>query len=247
MQQAASRMMSPKYYLLKQDLITKIDGRQFAEGNPIPSERELVQQYHVSRITVRRAIDELVREGYLYKVQGRGTFVKTEEFSQDLVCITSCTQDVINLGMTPRRKVLASEVIDPDEARRRALELGPNDRVFHLERIYYADDMPINLTSTYLPYKLFLGIDSYDFSNESLYDIIEREYSVHLTNATRSIEAVLARGEVAEHLEVKAGTPILYFGCVTHAEVRGKQLPIENFDCFYRSDKFKFYINQRAI
>lgn len=246
-QAAASQVMAPKYFVLKQIIISKIDGHEYGEDSPIPSERELVQTYHVSRITVRRAIDELVKEGYLYKIQGRGTFVKSEEYSQDLVSITSCTQDVINLGMTPRRKVISAQVLDAADTQRSVLELSRGDQVFRLERIYYADETPINHTVTYLPYKLFIGIDAYDFSSESLYDVLEREYSVRITNAKRSVEAVLAKGKVADYLGVKPGVPILFFGCVTYGEVRGKRVPIENFDCYYRSDKFKFYINQVAF
>lgn len=237
---------APKYYILKQTLINKIENHEYRGNDLIPSERELVLKYQVSRITVRRALDELVKEGYLYRIQGKGTFVKAHEYSQNLVSITSCTQDVINLGMTPRRKVISSSIIDVDEERRSALELSRGDRVFRLERIYYANDIPINHTVTYLPYKLFIGIDGFDFSQESLYTVLEREYGVCPCTATRSIEAVLAKGKVAEALEVKPGVPILLFGCITYGIVRNQKIPIENFTCYYRSDNFKFFINQVA-
>ena len=72
----------------------------------VPSERELMAMFQVSRITVRKAVEELEQEGYLYKVQGKGTYVKGDQNSQDLFSITSCTQDVVRLGMTPSRKVV---------------------------------------------------------------------------------------------------------------------------------------------
>lgn len=149
------QIMLPKYYILKQKLIEKIDQEEFKANELIPSERELIQMYDVSRITVRKAIDELVNEGYLYKVQGKGTYVKADAYSQDLISITSCTEDVVNLGMTPSRTVISASVVEADNKRSRNLELGENEKVFRLERIYYADNEPINHTVTYLPYKLF--------------------------------------------------------------------------------------------
>jgi len=236
--------MMPKYFILKKKLIEKIDQEEFKVDEAIPSERELIEMYNVSRITVRKAIDELVNEGYLYKVQGKGTYVKTDLYSQDLFSITSCTQDVINLGMTTSRKVVTSEVIPVDKKRSHNLELTENDKVFCLKRVYYADTETINLTTTYLPYKLFPGIEKFDFSRESLYDVLEKKYGVKITKAKRNIEAILAQDETAEFLEVPAGIPILLFSCITYGVVNGKEVPIENFKCCYRSDKFKFYINQ---
>lgn len=75
----------PKYFTLKKALIQKIEEEEYAPDGPIPSERELMEQYQVSRITVRRAVDELVTGGYLYKVQGKGTYVKSEDYSQNLI------------------------------------------------------------------------------------------------------------------------------------------------------------------
>jgi GntR family transcriptional regulator len=238
------QMMMPKYYILKRKLIEEIDQEVFKVNETIPSERELIEMYNVSRITVRKAIDELVNEGYLYKIQGKGTYVKSDEYSQDLFSITSCTQDVIKLGMTPGRKVICAEVVIADKKRGRSLELGENEKVFRMERVYYADKEPINHTTTYLPYKLFPKIEQYDFSKDSLYKVLESEYGVQITKAKRYVEAILAEDEIAEYLEVPAGIPILLFSCVTYGIVNGKEVPIENFKCCYRSDKFKFYINQ---
>ncbi len=238
------QIMLPKYYILKQRLIEKIDQEEFKANELIPSERELIQMYDVSRITVRKAIDELVNEGYLYKVQGKGTYVKADAYSQDLISITSCTQDIVKLGMTPSRKVISTNVIPADKKRCHNLELGPNEKVFELERVYYADDEPINHTLTYLPYKICPGIEKYDFSKDSLYKVLEQEYDIKITKAKRSVEAILAKDEIAEYLDVDPGIPILLFGCITYGIVNGKEIPVENFKCCYRSDKFKFYINQ---
>ena len=236
----------PKYYQLKKFLIEKIEQEEFKLNEPILSERELITLYGVSRITVRRAINELVNEGYLYTVQGKGTFVKNDRYSQDLFSITSCTQDIINFGMKPGRKVIASGVIPADKKRQRLLHLREGEKVFFLERVYFADDEPINLTKTYLPYPIVPGIENFDFSQQSLYDVMKDEYGIVFTNAVRTIEAVLADEEVRELLHVNSGIPILQFYCTTYGEINGIERPIETFRCHYRSDRFKFYIKQTS-
>lgn len=234
----------PKYYQVKKAIVNKIDNEEFQVGSLIPSERELMALLDVSRITVRRAIEELEQEGYLYKVQGKGTYVKGDQNSQNLISITSCTQDVIRLGMKPSREVLHSDVVSADKKRQRRLSIAENDKVFFLSRVYYADDEPINYTRTYLPYKYFKGIEAHDFSKESLYEVMEKEYGVTLTQANRSVEAVIAYGEIAEYLHVQNGVPLLLFQCTTYGQIGGKEVPVETFKCCYRSDRFKFYINQ---
>ena len=120
----------PKYYLVKKAIVENIDNEVYDSKEPIPSERELMETYQVSRITIRKAIDELVTEGYLYKVQGKGTYVKTDEGSNNLFSITSCTEDVLKLGLTPSKKVVVSELVDANVKRAKALEITTSDNVY---------------------------------------------------------------------------------------------------------------------
>lgn len=235
---------APKYYILKKVLEEKIENEEFPADEPIPSERELMEMYQVSRITVRKAVDELVNEGYLYKIQGKGTYVKTDERSSNLFAITSCTEDVVRMGMKPTKKVMVAELVYANAKRAKALEITQEERVFMLGRILFADQEPLNYTVTFLPEKLFPGIDRHSFDWESLYQVLQEEYGVRLTKARRTIEAILARDEVAEYLDIEEGSPIILFRCVTYGIVNGKEIPVENFKCYYRTDKFKFYIDQ---
>ncbi len=235
---------APKYYILKKVLEEKIENEEFPADEPIPSEQELMEMYQVSRITVRKAVDELVNEGYLYKIQGKGTYVKTDERSSNLFAITSCTEDVVRMGMKPTKKVMVAELVYANAKRAKALEITQEERVFMLGRILFADQEPLNYTVTFLPEKLFPGIDRHSFDRESLYQVLQEEYGVRLTKARRTIEAILARDEVAEYLDIEEGSPIILFRCVTYGIVNGKEIPVENFKCYYRTDKFKFYIDQ---
>lgn len=237
---------APKYYLIKKDIIKKIEAEDYLAGETIPSERELMDLYKVSRITIRKAVDELVMEGYLYKVQGKGTYVKTDENSHDLFAITSCTEDVIKMGLIPTKKVIVSQVVPADASRAKALGLLAGANVYRLGRILYAGDEPLNYTVTSLPYQMFPHIEQHDYARESLYQTLEQEFGVTLTKARRTIEAVLATDEIAEYLDIEEGMPLIKFGCTTYGRIGGKdeEIPVERFHCYYRTDKYKFYIDQ---
>lgn len=233
-----------KYYVLKDYILEMIDREEYAVDQVIMSERSLTEHFGISRITVRKAIDELVNEGYLYRIQGKGTFVKGHNIKQDLFNITSCTQDIIDRGMIPSRKVIVSkvEICRPDVAR--MLGIGPEEKVFILERVYYANFAPINCTYTILPYRYFPEIEKIDFAKESLYKVLETKYGVRITKATRTFEARLALQDMADKLELHEGAPLLCFEAVTYGLIEGREVAIETFRSHYRTDKCKFYINQ---
>jgi GntR family transcriptional regulator len=190
----------PKYYVLKKTIIDMIDSRQAGPNQLIMSEREMIEKFNFSRITVRKAVDELVQEGYLYRVQGKGTYVTDGGAVHDLYSLSSCTDDILRHGMKPARKILFSAVENCGDRIARQLRLAPNEKVFKLERVYYADGTPINYTTTYLPYKHVKGIERFDFEVLSLYETLSKEYCI--------------------------------------------ELPIETFKSAYRTDKFKFFIDQ---
>lgn len=236
----------PKYYQLKKKIIHEIEMGKYTSDGLIPSERRLMEDYQVSRITVRKAIDELVVEGYLYKIQGKGTYVKMEDKGNDLFSLVSCTQAVRSMGMTPTKRVIVSQLLFADKKRARALNLSNTDQVFQLGRVLYANDEPLNYTLTYLPVKLFPGLEKHNFAKASLYQILAEEYHLNITKAKRTVEAVLVEEDLAQYLDIEVGMPVILFGCTTWGEVNGQELPVESFKCYYRTDKYKFYIDQVA-
>ncbi len=234
----------PKYYRIKQQLKDLIPSWEKSGKDPIPSERELIDQFGVSRITIRRAIDELVKEGYLFRIQGKGTYVETDHKNQNLINITSCASEIQALGMQPGRAVLRSEVIPCSNKQAFELKINTSESLYFLDRIFFADDIALNRTQTYLPYKLVPEIETLDFSRLSLYEILENRYSIQITRAHRTIEAISANKDIAKSLAVEPGAPVLLFHCLTHGLVDTMERPIELYSCYYRSDKFKFFINQ---
>ncbi len=130
----------PLYLQLMEDIIKKIDNNIYNEHDRLPSERELCKMYDTSRITVRQAFQELEREGYIYKLHGKGTFVAPKSYNQKLVNLYSFTNEMRKLGKKPSTKVLSFTDMAIDEHLAKKMGLLPNEEVFKIVRLRLADD-----------------------------------------------------------------------------------------------------------
>ncbi len=234
----------PKYYLLQQDILRKIESGEYKEGKMIESERELMDRYPFSRITVRKALDELVNEGYLYRIQGKGTYVRGDGGTQNLFHLNSCTEDVLRLGKTPSKKITYQSKIVADKKRARQLCIPTGDMLHVLGRITLADEEPLSYTLSYLPERIFPQLEHYDLEKMSLYKVMEKDYRIRITKARRTMEAVLPDKTIAQYLEISPAMPIILFHCVTFGMVYGQEMPIETCRCYYRTDHYQFFIDQ---
>lgn len=236
--------MLPKYYLIKNDIIEKINNEILASHQLLPSERELIEAYGVSRITVRRAIDELVKEGYAYKVRGKGSFVKGDNLKQGLNKVHSYTEEIVNQGMTPSRTVVNIGFKNVNAKKSKIFNMSLDEDLFVLERIYYADDEPICLTKTLLPSKFFPNIECFDFANNSLYSILENFYKLKITRASQTIEASASTDYTSKYLDVNDGHPLLLFRTTTYGVIDGCEVPFEYFKSYYKTDKVRYTLDQ---
>ncbi len=235
----------PMYYQLKQIIINSIENEEIKADEAIPSEPKLMQTYQLSRTTVRKALDELVNEGYLYKKQGKGTFVKGRGFKQGLIKLTGCSEDIKRYGLTPRPHVLDTCIKKPSKKVAKMLEISEEESTFYIERVMFGDDMPINKNKSYIPYHLVPNIEKLDFNQESLYKVLEKDYNIKIEKAIRTVEAILANEEVALQLQVQEGAPVMLFkGQVFAMLTNQRKVIVEYFEAIYRSDQFQFYIEQ---
>ncbi|HEX7974847.1 MAG TPA: GntR family transcriptional regulator, partial [Anaerolineales bacterium] len=157
----------PLYSQLYARLMEKIEKGELKAGDRVPAERELAESLNVSRITARQAIDALVKSGLVYREQGRGTFV-AEPRMRGVMGFSSFSQDVESRGLHPSSSVLSQELTRVDEKLQKTLKLGPEDLAIHIVRVRKADDTPVALQSTYIPYSLCPGLENEDFSSASL-------------------------------------------------------------------------------
>lgn len=233
----------PLYYTIKEGLIEQIENEEYKADAPIASERKLMEKYGVSRTTVRRAIELLVNDGYLYIVHGKGTFVNGKKYSQSINSFSSCTEMLRGMCIDPLVKVLKNEVRLPTASVCKKLGIRENDPVFLLERVNSVDDVPINYTRTCLPYSYLKGIEEYDFAVLSLYKILREVYGIEIVDADRTVEAVLPPNDVAAILHVTPESPVLKFNAVVYGRFQGTRIRIEAYKTYFRTDRIKFVVN----
>src|SRR5512137_1234346 len=140
----------PRYYQLAKILRESIEQGKFAAHQPIPSERQLETLYSVSRTTTRQAVDLLVRQGFLYREHGRGTFVSPQKLQKGISELTSFTEDMKQRGMVPGQKILEIGYIEPPDQVRAHLELPADfNQVLRIQRLRLGDDVPMGLQTSY--------------------------------------------------------------------------------------------------
>ena len=149
-------MAASKSDPLRAHLLALVDGGLDPHVQ-LPTERELAEQFEVSRLTVRRVLDRLERDGLVYRVQGAGTFVSSPRITKS-VELTSFSEDMADRGLRPGSKVVRAEIAPAGAQVGYALGLSPADEVVHLERIRTADDEPMCLERSFVPVSLVPGL-----------------------------------------------------------------------------------------
>ena len=169
----------PLYFQLKELIMAEIKNGTYPKDSVIPTEKELSEMFDISRTTVRQAIAELVQEGWLYRVKSKGTFVSQPKINQDFIQkLESYNDQIRRTGRTPRTEVLDFKVMKASQEVAEQLELQPGDEVIYLHRKRYADDDPIVVLKTYLPYEKCSFVMEHDFEKESLYAVLSEKDSV---------------------------------------------------------------------
>ncbi|HYG60283.1 MAG TPA: GntR family transcriptional regulator [Symbiobacteriaceae bacterium] len=227
----------PLYYQIKARLLEAIENGQLKPGDRVMSERELTTQFGVSRMTARQALTELENQGYLYRVQGKGTFVATPKLEQPLAGLTSFTEDMRRRGLEPGARVLAAEEMVAGRRVARALGIGETTAVYKLERLRLAGGEPMALEAAHLPVVYVPGLLESGPMERSLYRILAEHYQIHLVRATQSLEAVPANAYEADMLHVKEGTPLLLLERIARDTA---DRPVEFVRSLYRGDRYRF-------
>ena len=228
----------PRYYQLREIIREMVRSGAWSPGELIPSERELSERYGISRMTVRQSVSELVKEGLLYREQGRGTFVGRPKISQQLLRLTSFSEDIGGRQQRPGARVLEAAMWPADEMVAERLRMKPGQPVFHLRRLRLADSEPLALETAIIS---FIGCERLlddDLERHSLYWLLETAYHQPLMEAEQEVEAGLAGGQEAEALGIAPGDPVLLTRRLTYTE---RRRPIEYAISVYRGDKYTFY------
>lgn len=229
----------PKYYRLKQQLVELT--ATLPAGSPLPPERTLAERYGTSRTTVRQALAELVVEGRLHRIQGKGTFVAKPKVAQKLQLV-SYTEDMRHHGLRPETRILDIGYAAADERLAGLLGLSRGDRTLRVHRLRLADGEPMSIDTSHLPAHRFPGLRRELPRHRSLYETLATAYGIHLAEAEETIETVLASPEEARLLGVDVGSPLLLLS--RHAFDDDGE-PVEWAQSLYRGDRYKFVTRLR--
>src|SRR3954468_9911978 len=222
-----------KQVLTRQRVLELID--QLQVGEAIPSERRLSSDLGISRLTVRAALDELVRDGYLERRPGAGPCVREPKIAQQLT-LTSFSEDMRRRGMVAGSRTIELRETHAGAAIGRALNISPDARVTLVRRLRLADGEPMALETLHVPTAIVPGLTRERLENSSFYDLLEREYGVVIFTGTQSIEPTVTNDEESALLGVPLHSPAFLFER-TSRTATGET--VEFVRSLYRGDRYR--------
>jgi len=229
----------PYYQQLAQLLRHEINTKQ-AEGEvyQLPSENELAERHGLSRATVRHALDELVRDGWIYREKGVGSFAPVRRIEQDLVHLVSTTEDMRRRGWPLITKVLDLQQLSASLRVAQALGLPVEASVYQLCRLRIVNDTPLSLQTAFLPVALCPKLEENDLTG-SLYRLLETRYGVRLWTGQETLRARGATEQEAGLLGIREGAPVMYAERVTYA---ADGVAAEYLEAVWRGDRYDFKV-----
>ncbi len=202
----------PAYYRLQESLRKKIEEMQWRPGEIIPSERLIAQEYSLSAGTVKKALSNLVYEGFLYRVQGKGTFVSGTTLRRGSLRYYRMMESFAGEEADLRVSLLGISLIDGFAPACSLLGLPVKKRLFELRRLFLSGDVPMVYSVSYMPESLFKGLEAFPpalFEKGTLYEAIEKHYGMPCIYNRELLGAVPADGEAARVLGLAAGVPVI--------------------------------------
>ncbi|KUO48891.1 MAG: hypothetical protein APF76_09580 [Desulfitibacter sp. BRH_c19] len=229
----------PLHYQITMDLRNKIREGYWIVGDLFPTDKELMEQYGVSSTTIRRAVSELVNEGWIRRQPGKGTFI-TKEFVETVDDgLRGFFEEVKAKGKNPSADILSMTSIYVDEKicdDVPELQIFRDTKVFVIEKVHRIDGNPVTYLKSYWPDNIGKKIPEFDLSSRGMYEILEVELGISLEKAEQMISAKIANDHESEALEVPKKSPVLLMERVAYAQ--GK--PIELSLNVYRADSYRY-------
>jgi GntR family transcriptional regulator len=228
---------SPRYHQVYVSMRAWVRDGTYRPGEQIPTEPALCAMFGVSRITVRKAVDELVREGWLVRHQGRGTFVELSSARGPAsVDLTEAISQVADLAAVTRVRDLHVAEIEPDEETRAALTLGTGERVQRASHVRLLRGVPLGFITTFVPLDIAARVKPHDAGGQPLFELLERS-GIRVGEAEQWIAATLANVEVARALAIDVGAPVLK---LTRVVFDTDARPVERVVALYRADAYQY-------
>ena len=226
----------PLYAQLKETLIDAIARGDFESGDQLPSQRALCEQYEMSHMTVRRAINELLNEGVIYAIPGKGIYVAEQKQDAESGPLIGFAEDMARRGLVASTRVLAAEIVSASTVLAQVLDVALGAPLVYLQRLRLAGGEPMALQTSCLPHALCPGLLAHDLEEDSLFAVLREAYGLRLANSSVSVEAALADEEQAALLDATLPAALLITEQLTYLET-GQA--IEFVRSAYRSDRYR--------
>jgi GntR family frlABCD operon transcriptional regulator len=201
---------TPLYSQLKQLIKEEINRGKYLPGQQLPSESIFCEKYSVSRITARRAITDLVKEGVLHSQQGKGSFVKEAKVKRELISVGGFTESTTASGKNPSSQILSNTIITADDHLMSVFKVEPNEEFLKLHRLLFIDNQPFIIETSYYPLKNLPGLEQFIGEQTSTYKILKDRYNVEITRSEKTMDVVTATDYEAKLFRCDVSTP-LYF------------------------------------
>jgi len=196
-----------KLYMQLYDILKrKIEQNEWAVGTQIPTEKELCRKYNVSRATVRTALLELVRHGYLKRQQGKGTFVFRKIISEGLIMLTSLSELMLEDESDLSLRVLAKTIITPAEDIRDLFHIQEEKNIIYIKRLWSLETEPVVFQEAFIPYHMCPLLIEENIEHDSLFQLLEKKYGIKITEIKNYFDAVRLKQEESEPLNISEGS-----------------------------------------
>jgi len=233
----------PLYQQLYEVLRGNITRGEWKPGDLIPAESELIEQYGVSRITVRQVLDMLVQEGLIYRQRGRGSFVAHPAVEQVLQRLVSFTDDMRQRGFAPSTRIVSSGLLPAPDDIAGQLRIPPGEELARIERLRLADGEPMSVEESYLIHRYVPGILEKDFLTNPLREVIDRSYGIRWERARQVIRAINASRALTATLSVRPNAALLFIERVSYSQ---QGAPVEFLRIYHRGDRYALYSELRG-
>ena len=238
----ASNLPLPKYHRVYLVLRQQLDEGRFVDG--VPGELALMESFGVSRVTVRRALEQLASEGLITRHPGRATLPTRARVSEGAAAtapssqtqLTGLLENLVSMGLRTCVTVMGLETLAASESVAQALDVSAGDRVQKAVRVRSTREGPLSRITTWVPLSVARAFTRRELSRKPILLLLEED-GVRVGRAEQTINAVLADAEVAGHLGIAAGQPLVHLQRLVHDE---QDRPVEQLSALYRADRYEY-------
>jgi GntR family transcriptional regulator len=230
---------APLHYQLAKKLQEEINSGKFKQGDLLATEKSLMERFNVSSTTVRRALQNLVQKGYLYRKAGKGTFVRRPYIEEPIGLLSSFFEEMEAQGIKPSSDILALEEMEADPFVSEKMELDPPGLVYRIRKLMRANGEAMAVFESYWPVKIGKALAEYDLTTTGIFSVVEDVLGIRLAEAEGTIEAAPPTREEARLLKMPPRTPALIKKQIIYS-TDGRTINIVRLA--YRGDRYKFAV-----